>query len=42
MQLTGRTVLVGVTGGIACYKACEIVRQLRQAGGAGVKVVVTL
>jgi len=40
VQLTGRTILVGVTGGIACYKACEIVRLLRQAG-ATVHVAMT-
>src|SRR5215470_2272947 len=40
MTLEGRTVLVGVSGGIACYKACELVRVLRQAG-ATVRVVMT-
>jgi len=35
-----RTVLLGVTGGIACYKACELVRQLR-GSGLGVRVVMT-
>ena len=39
-RLDGRTVLVGVTGGIACYKACEIVRLLVGAG-AKVSVVMT-
>jgi len=34
------TVLLGVTGGIAAYKACEVVRGL-QKGGARVKVVMT-
>lgn len=34
------TVLVGVTGCVAAYKACEIVRSL-QKGGARVKVVMT-
>ncbi|HXJ35790.1 MAG TPA: bifunctional phosphopantothenoylcysteine decarboxylase/phosphopantothenate--cysteine ligase CoaBC [Candidatus Eisenbacteria bacterium] len=38
--LQGRTVLVGISGGIACYKACELVRALRQAG-ATVPVVMT-
>jgi len=33
-------VLVGVTGGIAAYKACELVRTL-QKGGCRVKVVMT-
>jgi phosphopantothenoylcysteine decarboxylase/phosphopantothenate--cysteine ligase len=40
MRLEGRTVLVGLSGGIACYKACEIVRLLRTAG-AEVPVVMT-
>src|SRR5256885_14336660 len=32
MRLDGRTVVVGLTGGIACYKACEVVRLLVGAG----------
>jgi phosphopantothenoylcysteine decarboxylase/phosphopantothenate--cysteine ligase len=40
MTLDGRRVLVGFSGGIACYKACDVVRQLRQAGAA-VNVVMT-
>ena len=40
MRLEGRTVVVGVTGGIACYKACELVRQL-VAAGMQVRVVMT-
>ena len=40
MTLDGRRVLVGFSGGIACYKACDVVRQLRQAG-ATVQVVMT-
>lgn len=36
----GKTVLVGVTGCIAVYKACEIVRMLQKAG-CRVKVVMT-
>lgn len=36
----GKTVLVGVTGGIAAYKSCEIVRGLQKAG-VHVKVVMT-
>jgi len=40
MTLDGRRVLVGMSGGIACYKACDVVRQLRQAG-AVVQVVMT-
>ncbi len=40
MSLSGRRILVGMTGGIACYKACDVVRQLAQAG-ARVQVVMT-
>ena len=40
MSLSGRRMLVGVSGGIACYKACEIVRTLAQ-GGTRVQVVMT-
>lgn len=41
MPLEGRTVLVGLTGGIACYKACDVVRLLVGAG-AKVSVVMTV
>jgi phosphopantothenoylcysteine decarboxylase/phosphopantothenate--cysteine ligase len=40
MSLDGRRVLLGLSGGIACYKACEVVRLLAQAG-ARVQVVMT-
>ena len=40
MALDGRNILVGVTGGIAAYKAPELVRRLRDAG-ADVRVVMT-
>lgn len=40
MQLEQRTVLVGLSGGIACYKACELVRLLARAG-ARVPVIMT-
>lgn len=33
-MLRGRTVVVGVSGGIAAYKACELVRRLRDRGAA--------
>jgi phosphopantothenoylcysteine decarboxylase/phosphopantothenate--cysteine ligase len=39
-MLRERTVVVGVSGGIAAYKACELVRWLRQQG-ASVIVVMT-
>lgn len=38
--LDGKTVAVGVTGGIAAYKACELVSLLKKAG-ADVHVVLT-
>jgi phosphopantothenoylcysteine decarboxylase/phosphopantothenate--cysteine ligase len=38
--LRGRRILLGVTGGIAAYKACILVRQLRLRG-ASVRVVMT-
>jgi len=38
--LEGKTVVVGLSGGIACYKAADVVRQLR-SGGARVRVVMT-
>ncbi|MBI3783819.1 MAG: bifunctional phosphopantothenoylcysteine decarboxylase/phosphopantothenate--cysteine ligase CoaBC [Deltaproteobacteria bacterium] len=38
--LEGKTVVVGLTGGIACYKAAELVRALVR-GGASVRVMMT-
>ena len=38
--LTGKYILLGVTGGIAAYKSAELVRQLRLSG-AEVRVVMT-
>ena len=32
MKLTGKTVVLGITGGIAAYKACELASRLRKAG----------
>jgi phosphopantothenoylcysteine decarboxylase/phosphopantothenate--cysteine ligase len=40
MSLAQRRILVGVTGGIAAYKACELVRRLRERD-AEVRVVMT-
>ena len=40
MELSGKHVVVGMTGGIAAYKACELVRRLQDAG-ATVQVVMT-
>ncbi len=39
-MLQGKTVVLGVTGGIAAYKACEIVSRLRKLG-ANVHVILT-
>ncbi|MCG6899004.1 MAG: bifunctional phosphopantothenoylcysteine decarboxylase/phosphopantothenate--cysteine ligase CoaBC [Gammaproteobacteria bacterium] len=39
-KLSGKHVLLGVTGGIAAYKSAELVRQLRRQG-AEVRVVMT-
>ena len=39
-DLTGRHVVLGVTGGIAAYKACEVVSRLRKLGAA-VHVIMT-
>ena len=38
--LDGKTVVLGVTGGIAAYKSCEVVSRLRKAGAA-VHVIMT-
>ena len=38
--LSGKHILLGVTGGIAAYKSAELVRRLREQG-AGVRVVMT-
>lgn len=40
MDLAGKKIVVGMTGGIAAYKACELVRRM-QDQGADVTVVMT-
>jgi phosphopantothenoylcysteine decarboxylase/phosphopantothenate--cysteine ligase len=40
MSLAGRHVVLGVSGGIACYKSCTLARRLTEAG-ATVDVVLT-
>lgn len=40
MPLKGKTVVLGVTGGIAAYKSCELVSRLKKAG-AQVHVIMT-
>lgn len=39
-NLNGKTILVGITGGIAAYKVCELIRMYKRAG-ANVKVIAT-
>ncbi len=39
-MLSGKTVVLGITGGIAAYKACEIVSRLKKAG-VDVHVIMT-
>ena len=41
MNLAGKKIVLGLTGGIACYKAAEFTRALIKAG-ASVQVVMTL
>ncbi len=40
LPLDGKEIILGVTGGIAAYKSCELVRGLRE-NGASVSVVMT-
>ena len=40
LQLDGRHIVLGLSGGIACYKAAELTRLLIKAG-ASVQVVMT-
>lgn len=40
-NLTNRHILIGITGSIAAYKICQLVRELRKQG-AKVKVVLTI
>lgn len=40
MQLTGKKIVLGVSGGIAAYKSADLVRRLREQG-AQIKVVMT-
>jgi phosphopantothenoylcysteine decarboxylase/phosphopantothenate--cysteine ligase len=40
MSFAGRHVVLGVSGGIACYKSCTLARRLTE-GGAAVDVVLT-
>jgi len=40
MTLRGKRILLGMTGGVAAFKSCELARRLRKAG-ADVRVVLT-
>ncbi|MDD3149303.1 MAG: bifunctional phosphopantothenoylcysteine decarboxylase/phosphopantothenate--cysteine ligase CoaBC, partial [Candidatus Gastranaerophilales bacterium] len=40
MELSGKNILIGITGGIAAYKICELVRMFIKSN-ANVKVVIT-
>jgi phosphopantothenoylcysteine decarboxylase/phosphopantothenate--cysteine ligase len=40
LELQGRHILLGLSGGVACYKAAELTRELQRAG-ASVQVVMT-
>ncbi|MFZ6753758.1 bifunctional phosphopantothenoylcysteine decarboxylase/phosphopantothenate--cysteine ligase CoaBC [Undibacterium sp. Dicai25W] len=40
MRLAGKTIVLGLTGGVACYKVAELTRALGKAG-ASVQVVMT-
>lgn len=40
MELSGKRILLGMTGGIACYKVADLARQLTKAG-ASVQVAMT-
>ncbi|MFA9218044.1 MAG: bifunctional phosphopantothenoylcysteine decarboxylase/phosphopantothenate--cysteine ligase CoaBC [Sphingomonadaceae bacterium] len=40
LELTGKKIVLGLTGGVACYKAAELCRALTKAG-ASVQVVMT-
>jgi len=40
MLLQGKTILIGITGGIAAYKICELIRKFQKAG-ANTRIVCT-
>lgn len=39
-MIKGKNIVIGITGGIACYKACEVITHLVRAG-ANVEVIMT-
>ena len=40
MSITGKNILIGITGGIAAYKICELIRMFKKHN-ANVKIVLT-
>ncbi len=40
MELNNKTILIGITGGIAAYKICELIRKFKK-NGANVRIVCT-
>lgn len=40
MRFTGKKIVLGVSGGIACYKSCELLREFKRQG-ATVRVMMT-
>jgi len=34
-ELSGKHIVLGLTGGIACYKSAELLRRLMDAGATG-------
>ena len=40
MSINGKNILIGITGGIAAYKICELIRLFKK-NRANIKVVVT-
>jgi phosphopantothenoylcysteine decarboxylase/phosphopantothenate--cysteine ligase len=41
MDFTGKTIAIGVTGGIAAYRACDLIRELFRLGAARVPCLMT-
>lgn len=41
MDFSGKTIAIGITGGIAAYKACDLIRELYRRGADRVLIVMT-
>ena len=41
MDFTGKTIAIGITGGIAAYKACDFIRELYRRGAHRVLAIMT-